>query len=42
MWCINVKLFDAIVAHGRGVTLEQARKLLPGDRRGKRRVPRTG
>jgi hypothetical protein len=30
MWCINVKLFDAIAAHGRGVTLEQARELLPG------------
>jgi hypothetical protein len=27
--CINVKLFDAIAAHGRGVTLEQARELLP-------------
>jgi hypothetical protein len=28
--CIDVKLFDAIAAHGRGVTLEQARELLPG------------
>jgi hypothetical protein len=27
--CINVKVFDAIAAHGRGVTLEQARELLP-------------
>ena len=27
--CINVKLFDAITAHGRGVTLEQACELLP-------------
>ena len=27
--CINVKLFDAIAAHGRGVTLGQAHELLP-------------
>jgi hypothetical protein len=27
--CINVKLFDAIAAYGRGVTLEQAHELLP-------------
>jgi hypothetical protein len=27
--CINVKVFDAIAAHGRGVTLEQAHELLP-------------
>jgi hypothetical protein len=27
--CINVKLFDAIAAQGRGVTLEKARELLP-------------
>jgi hypothetical protein len=27
--CINVKLFDAIAATGHGVTLEQARELLP-------------
>ena len=27
--CINVKVFDAIAAHGRGVTLEQAHALLP-------------
>src|ERR1700682_4838683 len=27
--CINVKVFDAIAAHGRGVTLEQAHDLLP-------------
>jgi hypothetical protein len=30
--CINVKVFDAIAAHGRGVTLEQARELLPAIR----------
>jgi hypothetical protein len=27
--CINVKVFDAIAAHGRGVTREQACELLP-------------
>jgi hypothetical protein len=27
--CINVKVFDAIAAQARGVTLEQARELLP-------------
>jgi hypothetical protein len=27
--CINVKLFDAIAAQARGVTLDQACKLLP-------------
>jgi hypothetical protein len=27
--CINVKLFDAIAAHGRGVTLAEAHGLLP-------------
>ena len=27
--CLNVRLFDAIAATGRGVTLEQARELLP-------------
>jgi predicted transcriptional regulator of viral defense system len=28
--CLNVRLFDAIAAHGHGVTLEQAHELLPG------------
>jgi len=27
--CLNVRLFNAIAEHGRGVTLEQARELLP-------------
>jgi hypothetical protein len=27
--CINIKVYAAIAAHGRGVTLEQARELLP-------------
>ena len=31
--CINVKVFDAIAAQGRGVTLEQACELLPIDGR---------
>jgi hypothetical protein len=27
--CINVRLFDAIARHGRGVTLQQAQELSP-------------
>jgi hypothetical protein len=40
--CINIKVFDAIVAHGRGVTLEHARALLPAIPRRASRLPRTG